>query len=952
MVGRDAPLQTLRTAFAAVRSEGGRVVVVGGEAGVGKTRLVSEFVDGLGDTLVLQGGCLELGEALMPLAPVAGILRQLGTLRGEEWAGESLGRELAAFLPGRTSGPLDAQWNGQAAMFDALLALLDRLAADGPVVVVIEDLHWADRSTLDLLTWLARNVTGSPVLLVGTYRSDEMRRAHPLRAVLAELGRLPQVERVGLEPLTDADVGTLLADIRGEPLPPELARQLVDRSEGNPFFAEELLSAAGDDGMPLNLRDILSSRLDALPEPAKEVLRIAAAAGRRVDHRLLERVAVLDPDDLAVGLRAAVDGQALVPDGDGFRFRHELLREAVHDQLLPGERTRLARAFADALQSDATLAGGGADSVDAELAYHATASHDLDLAFTALVRAAERARSLFAFNEALRHYQGAIELRPDVSEAAAATAPPAWQLLRAAALCSRQAGDPSIGVQHLRTAIGMLDEVRDRVTIGGLYAEMSEGLWINGLGDQAVAASEEAVSRLAEDRTREAAEAFGWRSRLLMLQGRFAEAVPPGRIGVELARELDAPLELSRAENSLGTSLCSLGEVEEGMPRLREAIAIGERAGLGGDTVRGYINLVSTLKTPLNQVPEAERVAREGLAFVHRRGVTGAMVDWLQMELADVQTRLGLWDDAATTLSRVRTGWSAGVNGQYYETSLALLAVMQGRVEEAAGHLRRARELAPSIRDPQAIGPLVGVRIRIQLAQGDLDVGDALDQIEPIVEDAATHVGVALIARLSARAALEGDTTGLARLHRMEELLAKQLPGATAPIAENLTGWLAVLTAEIARAEGRPDPDLWRTATDAMAERGHAEPALYAAVRLAEALAESGDSDRAATVLGETHDRATAMGAVLLAEEAEGIARRHRLKLPGVAPARGAGGLTGREREVLALVTLGRTNREIGAELFISEKTASVHVSNILAKLGAANRAEAAAIGRDVLPAG
>ena len=942
MVGRDPQLAVLGEALGSVAATGGRVVVVGGEAGAGKTRLVTEFVSSLGTARVVQGGCLELGEALMPLAPLAGILRQLGAELGDEAAADVVGPELAAFLPGRSGGSLESQWNGQASLFEAFRELLDRLADGSPLVLVLEDLHWADRSTLDLVTWLSRTIVSSPVLLVATFRSDEMRRSHPLRAVLAEMARLPQVERVELDPLNEAEVVALLNDIQGEPLPAELTRQVVDRSEGNPFFAEELLAAAGGGGLPLTLRDILSARLDGLPESAKEVLRIAAAAGRRVDHRLLQVVASLGPDELDAGLRAAVEEQALVAEGDGFRFRHALLQEAVHEQLLPGERTRLARAFADALLAEPALAGGGAAAVDAELAHHAAASHDLDLAFTSLVRAGDRARSLFAFNEAQRHYQGAVELAGQLSAEAAASAPPTWELLRAAALCSRHGGDPGAGVSQLRRAIGLLDEDRDQVAIGGLYAEMSESLWINGQGDEALAASEESVSRLADHRTREAAEAFGFRARLLMLLGRFDEAIAPGRIGVELAREVDAPLELSRAENALGTSLCALGETEEGLPRVREALEIGRRHHLGADTVRAYINLVSTLKTPIDDVAQAEVWARQGLAFAQEHGVTGSMTDWLRMEFCDVLIRLGRWSEAEDVLTEVRTGWSTGVSGQYFEVSHALLAVTQGNVEGAREHLRRSRELAPNIRDPQAFGPQVGVRMLIQLARGEPDPGDAFELLAPHVLDASVHAGLVLTARVCAAA---GDLDGL---RRIQQLFEQRSEGAPAVMRAGVEAWLSVVAAEIARVQGKDDPELWAAARRAMTEHCHTEQSLYAGVRLADALAQADRAAEATDELARTHQAALAIGAVPLAADAETVARRHRLKLPGISATRGAAGLTGREREVLRLVGQGRTNREIGAELFISEKTASVHVSNILAKLGAGNRGEAAAMIRDL----
>jgi DNA-binding CsgD family transcriptional regulator/tetratricopeptide (TPR) repeat protein len=953
MVGREAPLRGLREAYAAAREGDGRLVVVGGEAGAGKTRLVTEFLEGTPAATQLVGGCLELGQAVMPLAPVAAILRQLARDLGEDRAEALLGPELVGFLPGRPQVTLDPHWTGQGGMFEAFRAVLEQLAGEAPVILVIEDLHWADRSTLDLVTWLARNLAGARILFVGTYRSDEMRRSHPLRPVLAELGRLAHVQRLDVQPLTGREVAELLTAIQGGPVPPDVARQVADRSEGNPFFVEELFAGSAEAGVPLTVRDILSARIDALPESAKEVLRIAAAAGRRVDHRLLEVVADLDADDLDAGLRAAVDGQALVPDADGlgYRFRHALLQEAVHEQLLPGERTRMHRAFADALLQEPDLAAAGADSVDSELAHHALAAHDLDLAFRSLVRAGERAHALYAFSEAQHHFEGAAELRTRISTEAAADAPETWELLRVAAHSSRYGNEQTVGVGHLRRAIASLDPVADRVVVGGLYSELSENLWMSGHGDDAVAASDVATEMLDGERTREAAEALAWRSRVLMLQGRFEEAVPPGRRGVELARELDVPVELSRAQNSLGTSLGCLGETEEGFALLREAIAVADVAGAGGDVVRGYINLASVMKVMTNDMTAAAEVGREGLAYAARQSVRGGMTDWLRMELTDIYLRLGQFDDAESTLAEVRTGWLVGVNGQYFHTLSAWLDVVQGRVDQAAEHFRLADELAPSIRDPQAIGPKTGVQMLLNLARGDLDAGDALEILAPFVADTSTSNGLALVSRVLAAAARAGRPGAASDLDRARSLFASRRDAANAMLRANIDGWLALLEAEVATVKGEPDAEAWRRAYDAQVHRQNAEQALYSHVRLVDALARAGATDDATAELADAHRRADELGAVVHAEDLETLARQHRLKLAGTAPSRRTlGGLTSRESEVLGLLAEGRTNREIGERLFITEKTASVHVSNILAKLGVGNRGEAAALARELQP--
>jgi DNA-binding CsgD family transcriptional regulator len=949
-VGRTAQLESLRAAYAGAANGRPSVLLIGGEAGVGKTRLVAEFVGGLSDARVLQGGCLELGQAMLPFAPLVGVLRRLSQDLGPEQTHAAYGPELVRFLPGNESSGEAAEPVG---LFEALLALLDRLDDAQPVVLVIEDLHWADRSTLDLVMYLARNLRDARVLLVATYRSDEMRRSHSLRPVLAELARLPNFERLDLEPLAESDVVELVTAIRGHPPRPEVTRQIVARSEGNPFFAEELLAVAEEGGVPPTLRDILGARLAALPEQAKEVLRIAAAAGRRVDHRLLEQVADLEEAELESGLRAAVENEALVPDVDGFgyRFRHALLQEAVHEQLLPGERTRLHSAFAEALRREPALAAGGVDGVHAELAHHALAAHDIDTAFTSLVQAGHRARGIFAYAEAQQHHESAAELRDRVSETVRRGAPPAWELLRSAANSARYAADLRASMAHLRRAISLLDEGTDPLAVGALWGDLSESLWVSGAGDLALEASDHSVRLLPEGPSRERAEALGWRCRLLMLLGRFADALAPGREAVDVAREVDAPVELCRALNALGTSLAMLDEADEGLALLHEATDVGIAAGAAPEVVRCYVNLTSTLTTPMDRLDEAEEAARAGLAYAARVRAVAAPVDWMRLELAAVLLRLGRWRESEDTIAQLRFATGGGTLGQYFHTSLAVRRVLEGRYDEAIEHLREAEAMTPDIKDPQAVTPMLEVRLRLQLAGRGDDARALPAGFTPATLDPVMMSVFPFLARVEAESADDEKPDATRRVESLLEAMAeasRRVP-AGRYLAACFDYWTRLIEAELSRLRGATDTMCWERALAGMRQRRHAELEMYAQFRLAEALVGSGEDKRASTELAEAYARARELGAAPLAEQMETLARRARLRLIGMATTPSADGLTGREREVLALVAEGRTNRQIGEALFISDKTASVHISNILAKLGVANRTEAAAVARDLL---
>ncbi|MGX1117800.1 putative ATPase [Streptomyces ambofaciens] len=437
-VGRTGELDALNEAFARASAAGGepQALLLGGEAGVGKTRLVEEFAAAANrrGAVVALGGCVEIGADGLPFAPFSTALRALRRHLPEELAAAAAGQEeeLARLLPELGEGvPITGggrhDEESMARLFELTARLLERVAARHTVVLVLEDLHWADASTRHLIAYLFRTLRTGRLVVLATYRSDDIHRRHPLRPLLAELDRLRTVRRLELGRFTRDEVGRQIAGILAHEPDPLQVDAIFERSDGNAFFVEELAVAAHEGsrtGLTDSLRDLLLVRVEALPESAQRVARIVAEGGSTVEYRLLAAVAQLAEDDLIEALRSAVNANILLPapDGDGYRFRHSLVREAVGDDLLPGERSRLNRHYAQALADDPTLVPAAERVMRlASYWYHA---HDPAKALPAVLDASVEARRRHAYAEQLRLLERAMELWDSVPDDIRATLRP------------------------------------------------------------------------------------------------------------------------------------------------------------------------------------------------------------------------------------------------------------------------------------------------------------------------------------------------------------------------------------------------------------------------------------------------------------------------------------------------------------------------------------------------
>jgi len=956
-------------------------ILLGGEAGVGKTRLVHELsqVATQDGATVLLGGCVVLGDGALPYAPIAEALRGLARATPPAELDVLLGTgraELARLVPDLAPPPADAvpgqslDW-AQARLFELFLGMLERLADRTPVVLIVEDLHWSDRSTRDLLGFLVRNLGDIPVVLVMSYRSDELHRRHPLRPFLAELGRSSRVERLELAPLDRRDAAAQLRAIAGRDLDPHLVESIHARSGGNPFFAEELLMAAGDDGrteLPVTLRDALLARITDLAEPTQEVLRVASAAGQRLDPALVARAAAIDDDTLYEALREAVGRQVLVPDLGGvgierYAFRHALVQEAIYDDLLPGERTRLHSAFARTLEACCADA-----SHAAELAYHWHEANDLPSALGWSVAAGAAAEAAYAFAEAVTQYERAAGLWDQVADAEARAGRDQVDLLATLAGVARYP-EPSRAVAHIQAAIRLVDEVRDPVRCGLLHERLGRYAWSSGQGELANEGYRAAVRLIpAEPASGARARALAGLAQILALGARFAESLPVAEEALALARAVGARDIEGHALNTVAMDRGILGDLENGFREIHQAIAIANEVGIIDDIGRGHANLTWLLDVA-GRLEEAVVAAETGAEVAERLGLIRFFGSHLLCGQADYLYRLGRWDESERAVHRAESAGSTGVNAILEQELLGRLALGRGRFDEAEERLRPLAPLAERAADVQFVGPVQASLASLALWRGTPEVALAglLAAIDRIAFTPEIRIGELFALGLRAAAdavelatarrapndqgrAVEAGEALLAGIRRRHaEVLERRPVFTTASEA-----WLRLCEAEATRLRRTPDPAAWERAAAAWVEPELPFQEGYARWREGEViLAARGDRGLAATALRRALEVARRLGAAPLEREVTALATRARLVLDDSDAVGGETeapdlavelGLTAREREVLGLIALGRTNRQIAETLFISQNTAGVHVSNILGKLGVSGRGEAAAI--------
>ncbi|HET6168173.1 MAG TPA: AAA family ATPase [Marmoricola sp.] len=966
LIGRQSELDEL-VSLLGVRTPdavpSARAVLLAGDAGVGKTRLLTElrdvaFTEGW---QVVAGHCLDFGDSALPYLPFSEVMGRLTTdfpelvesITGDRPA-------LRALQPGRRTmqgAEQDASAAvGRADLFDAVLALFEAMAKTGPLLLVIEDAHWADTSTRDLLSFLFSRPCDGRVAIVASYRSDDLHRRHPLRRATAEWSRIPGIARMQLEPLPPRAVRSLVKQLHPAPLREGAVAGIVARAEGNAFFVEELVGAAWmSSGVPDDLAELLLVRLDRLSETAQQVVRAASVSGRRVSHALLTEVAGVSDGDLDQALREAVELNVLVPtSNDFYRFRHALLAEAVYDDLLPGERVRMHAAYVDALSS------GRANGTAAELARHARVARDLVTAVDASIRAGDEAMTVGGPDEAADHYQTALELLSD--PAARAEVPVDIGMLGSrAAHALIASGRPGRAISVLRELLdGLADDwpVEQR---GRLLVAMANAVMVDENRLDPLEFTEAALEMVSDEPTPLRALALSVHARAHAFHDNTEAAREYGAEALTLAETQDLP----RIATDVLTTLASLGakDPEDVRSGLEEAVRRATEAGVHNAELRSRY-LLARWHQDRARFDEASKHFAVAAARAEEIGQPWAPYGFDSRLLqAQIATITGDFDEALRL---------ADVSGQappaVAETLLAGIAIT---VRAARGD-QSAMEVVPQLRPqwhkegliPITIGPAL-----IELYAQDGNIDEVLAEHDRVVEAMTVMWREFFHARVRLGAVTIGALAGAASSlptgdrDRIAAEAARVLEGARRTLglqAEEAThwgpegmAWAARLSAEhlrfrwLAGVDSPDEPTLieaWRNALARFEDYGHAWEIARTQARLAAVLQATGDQGEARALADKARETAHRLGAEPLLAELRNVGS------PGARRTSQGGtsgqALTARESEILKLVADGRTNGEIGKQLFISTKTVSVHVSNILAKLGASGRTEAAAIAR------
>lgn len=969
MVGRDRELARFDAVLGAVAGGQSAVVLVAGEAGVGKSRLIEELAARATarGVRVLAGWCVEFGEEIWPLAPLRDIVAALvDQLDGDalELVVGTARRELARLVPELGTEESSVEPLANARLCELVAGVVKRIARRGPVMLVMEDLHWADTSTRALLALLTGARDLGAVLVVGTYRSDELHRRHPLRPTLAAIERTARPERIDLTPLDAAMTGELVASLSGVAVDAKVVEGMHHRSGGNPFFVEELVAArtAGVAGPTNTLREVILARTAALDDTAVHFLRVAAAAGSATPE-VLAAAGGLDTDAFRSALESSVAAALIVIDGDEVRFRHELAREVFYDDLVSGERARVHAHLARSLETLRPARLG-------EIARHWGAARDGAHALTTSIAAARQALRTGAAAEAEGHFDRALEWWNNLTDPEALTGIDRATLFAEGSLAAEHARHMSRAIELGLHAIAELaggDPIRE----GRQWLQLADLYRFERRMDERADAVERALALIpASPPTSARAEAVASAALMCWHANDPYEGLPYAREAVAIADAVADREMRVYARNALAALLALAGELDGAQAAARAAVALCGPDVSAERTLVAYNGLMNTLRSE-EWDDEFFALAERGVAVARDSGLGGVWGAWMAHKWICELVWFGRWNDAEHVVNEQRDLLDHPSETGQLAAGWGLALIRQGRLDEARPLIEDARSQLASGYNDEVVA-LIGAPV-VELDAHDQHYETVAILVDDILGRSRSSLAFALAELVALGVAAQADRAELARAHHDDNSVANADAAAAAWIdhlerpdrrqwqhSDGDALYLDLAKAELARLRGQTDPARWARIAEGWKTERSPYYEAYARWRHAEALL-AGTHGRttaarhAATAqLNAARDIAERLRATPLLTNINGLARRGRLS-PATAPplnvapptppaARSNLGLTARERDVLEMLASGASNGEIAKALYINTKTASVHVSNILRKLGVTNRIEAAAI--------
>lgn len=987
LVGRVDELFRLRVALESARTGVTTTVFINGESGVGKSRLLAELaaIARSQQVTVLTGAAVEGGEET-PFWPIRDALHGLLNDPTNGWALEAVDEwsgDLANALPGvRTlPKPEGREPRGHEPMLDLLFRVVLALSARGPMVVLLDDMHRADRSSRRLLAHLLATLTDEPLLFLISYRADGLGGWGAIHDLALELQRSQRATVLHIPPLDRRAVAELMTAEESH-----LVETVWRRSGGNAFYVEELVAAIregshGATNLPESLQDVIRSRIRTVPESTRSLLRALAVGEEPVAHRLLASVHTAAEDDLLSSLRAAFEADLVVVDSTqpGYRLRHGLLKEIVAADLLPGEVFYLHRRFAEAMEksssTDARYVGA--------MARHWLGAEDWSKSLSYSRAAAQDAERAFAFAEAQEHWMRALMLLGRVEAEANTRA----SLTERAAEAALLAGDHDQAILLIRQRLA---EVSQNVGISANTADLDRARLHDKLGQctsaagqtgAAVKAHARAVSLLPASASPEVrATVIAGHAESLKNVGRYGEGMAAASEALKVAESNDLLVVQAQVLPTLGFCLAYLGEPE----RAVEAVANGLQAALQSrkpDVIAAaHVRRAELLCGPLNRLEAGIEAGRAGADAINDLGLSRTFGVRLQTVMANGLFRMGEWSAAGEVVRAALASSPTGEAAIELRLANCRLLMGQGHLDAAEGELDRVQAVdAESLGSRQQV-PLLTLRAGIALwrrqpalarehvSRGlEIAGGDCEDVwvVAPLV----WH-GLRAEAELAESARLHSQVVNMTSVTRLRQQMQGLLDASAADdgVRASLLGYLQLCRGEETRAEDISDPEAWARAAATWEANRHPYPTAYAYFRQAEALLyNDARAAGAAAALTKAHSLASAMGANLLINDISNLANRAKVALspeterqtlsppdtihahspekadPARSTSTALASLTPRERDVLREINEGgRTNQQIARRLFISEKTVSVHVSHILAKLGVRSRVQAA----------